>query len=180
MPALASNSGVGWPHPVVGFPGPRFSAPGCPAAPPPGGGPQYGAERAKNGPTRPQTAPGVLRSGSATLCGQLGAHGMQFGRRSIPLVLGQLWLFFFFPFWLLFEGALKTYILIPPTYTACMIRVVHTFGPVMAVFGAKVPKPQNGRISGWAARIVIPRAFYPSPSFGGFHPLSCPQCAPRS
>ena len=34
------------------------------------------------------------------------------------------------PFWLLFEGALKTNIPIPHTCTACMIRIVHTFGVV--------------------------------------------------
>ena len=53
-----------------------------------------------------------------------GAH------QQIKLMLAATVVKFFFPFWILFEGALKTYILIPHTYTACMIRIVHTFGVV--------------------------------------------------
>ena len=51
--------------------------------------PGNGTKKAKDGPEQPRPALGGPRSGSAPLCGGLGAHGTQLGRRSTlrrPLV----------------------------------------------------------------------------------------------
>ena len=77
----------GWPYPVASL-DPRFLLPAGlllrTAAAQNGGSPPT---RGQTGQKWPQTALGGPRAGSATLRGQLGAHGTQLGRPSMPLLV---------------------------------------------------------------------------------------------